>query len=107
MTAKAFDLGTSGLIAGVAGAMSIVGPLLMAFILDRHFAPPIAALILFAAAVALPFLGESAGLWIALLAAASVRLTVGAKVDLLAYITSRYFGLQVFGKLFGVLFACV
>jgi cyanate permease len=32
-------------------------------------------------------------------------LSLGAEIDLLGYLTSRYFGLQRFGRLFGVMFA--
>lgn len=106
MLSHGFDLKTAGLVAGVSGFMSIMGRLLMATLLDRVFAPPFAAGILLATAVAVPFLGQSPSLAVALVGAGLVGLTVGAEIDLLAYITSRYFGLRSFGKLFGVMYAC-
>lgn len=53
-----------------------------------------------------PFLGQSPSLAVALVGAGLIGLTVGAEIDLLAYITSRYFGLRSFGNLFGVIYAC-
>lgn len=106
MLSHGLDLKTAGLVAGVSGFMSIMGRLLMAVLLDRVFAPPVAACILLLTAVAVPFFGQSPSLAIALLGAALIGLTIGAEIDLLAYITSRYFGLRSFGKLFGVMYAC-
>jgi len=106
MLSHGFDLKTAGLVAGVSGFMSIMGRLLMAILLDRVFAPPFAACILLATAVAVPFLGQSPSLAVALVGAGLVRRYRRAEIDLLAYITSRYFGLRSFGKLFGVMYAC-
>lgn len=106
MNANGFSLQTAGLIAGVCGFMSIAGRFLMAFVLDRTFAPPIAAIILIAASIGLLMISQEPSLTLAITGAAFVGLAVGAEVDLLAYITSRYFGIQFFGKLFGLMVSC-
>jgi MFS family permease len=41
----------------------------------------------------------------AFLAAALIGLSIGAEIDLLAYLATRYFGLQSFGLAFGLLFS--
>ena len=43
----------------------------------------------------------------ALLAAIFIGLAGGAEFDLVAYMTSRYFGLRHYGKLYGILFSSV
>ena len=40
----------------------------------------------------------------AFLAAVLVGISIGAEIDLLAYLTGRYFGVRQFGKVYGVLF---
>jgi MFS family permease len=36
-----------------------------------------------------------------------IGLSLGAEVDILAYLTSRYFGLKAFGTIYGMFFAAV
>ncbi|RZT39210.1 MFS transporter [Cupriavidus agavae] len=92
------------LFAGV-GASLIVGRLLCGYLLDRFFGPYVAI-----GFVALPAIGVltlffSSDPMLTALGAVFVGLGLGAEVDLIAYLQSRYFGLRAFGQIYGYLFA--
>jgi len=87
------------------GASLIVGRLLCGYLLDRFFGPNVAIVF-----VALPALGVVALLvstdpLLMTLGTLLVGLGMGAEVDLIAYLQSRYFGLRAFGQVYGYLFA--
>jgi hypothetical protein len=44
-------------------------------------------------------------IWSACIAAVLVGLGIGAEVDIIAYLTSRYFGLRSYGAIFGWIWA--
>jgi MFS family permease len=76
------------------------------YMIDRWFAPRVAAacFVLSAAGLAWFAAGAADGTAV-VIATCLVGLSIGAEIDLLAYLTSRYFGLQRFGTFFGVMFA--
>lgn len=89
-------------VASVVGVAAIAGRLGTGFLLDRMQPRLVGAI-----AFLLPITGcamlltDSASMLIPIVAAASVGLTLGAEVDVLAYLTTRHFGLHRFGALFG------
>jgi MFS family permease len=95
-------------MAGFIGISVLGGRVLAGFLLDH-----LRASLLSMAFMALPALGCL--LWGsgvsavsgALLAAIFVGMAGGAEFDLVAYMTSRYFGLRHYGKLYGILFSFV
>ena len=87
------------------GPSLIVGRLLGGFCLDLFHAPRVAV-----ASIALPALGvlvllSSADPGFTAAGAVLVGLGLGAEVDLIGYLQSRYFGLRAFGQVYGYLFA--
>jgi predicted MFS family arabinose efflux permease len=89
-------------VASVTGIAVLVARVLIGFLVDRFFAPRVAlvAFILCAAGAALLYFGAAGGQ--AFLAAVMVGLAIGAESDLLAYLSSRYFGLRSLGTIFGL-----
>ena len=87
------------------GASLIVGRLVCGYLLDRFFAPFVAiAFILIPMAGVLTLLASNdPGFTTA--GAVMVGLGLGAEVDLIGYLQSRYFGLRAFGQVYGYLFA--
>lgn len=89
-------------VASIIGITAIFGRLGTGFLLDRLRASLVGAV-----AFLLPIVGcalllsGSQHAWVPALAAVSVGLTLGAEVDVFAYLTTRYFDLQRFGTLFG------
>lgn len=98
------SLKEAGKFASVIGLSVIIGRLLIGALIDHFFAPYIAFAVLIIASVALAMFA----LWgqeFAFLAAIAVGLSMGAEVDLIAFLTSRYFDLDIYGKVYGILYA--
>jgi MFS family permease len=98
---------TSTTAAGVAiflGPTMIVGRLLTGFLFD-HFETRLVAAVAFVlpGIACLMLLGLDGSFLFAAATAIVIGLGMGAEVDVLAYMTSKYFGLRRYGVLFGLL----
>jgi MFS family permease len=108
MPALLTDRGVSA--QGAAMASSIVGIALLigrvgtGYLLDRFFAPRLAAFFFCGASAGIGLLMFGAGGKAALVAAFLVGLGMGAEGDIIAYSLSRYFGLKAFGTAYGYAF---
>ena len=98
------DLPAAARVASVTGVGIILGRLLIGWLIDRMFAPLVAAIV-FAVAAAGCLLLILGGTSQAPLAALLMGFALGAEADLMAYLVSRYFGLRHFGFLYGVIYA--
>jgi MFS family permease len=96
---------TAALGSSLAGAAVLLGRVGTGYLLDRFFAPRVAAVFFGGAAIGIGLLwmGSTAG--ILFVAALFVGLGLGAELDLIAYLISRYFGLRAFGKVYSSAFA--
>lgn len=93
-------------IAGVMGIAVICGRLLAGFLVDRFWAPAIAAVFFAMPVMALLLLANfDATERVALVAGIGLGLAAGAELDLLAFLTSRYFGVRHYGAVFGGIYA--
>jgi OFA family oxalate/formate antiporter-like MFS transporter len=100
---RGFDASRAATIAGVIGASVIIGRILAGYLIDRYWAPAVTFPMLALPAVACLLLAQpTVSLGSAVLSAALIGLASGAEADLLAYLTSRYFGLAHYGKLYGL-----
>src|SRR5690242_16164683 len=105
LTDRGFSAPTAALASSLTGVALLLGRVLAGALMDRYFAPFVAA-----------FFSSAVGLGILLLAflhttpfaftgAFLIGLGMGAEVDFIAYLTSRYFGLHSFGEIYGYAFA--
>ena len=98
------DPAAAGKAAGLTGLFLIVGRIGTGWLVDRYPAPLVAA-----AAMAISALCVLArlgwGVRVAALGAVATGLANGAEIDLISYLTARYFGLRAFGRIYGVLYA--
>jgi MFS family permease len=103
------DRGSSAQLAAFASSLLGVGLFIgrvgCGYLLDQFFAPRVAAFLFFMVAVGIAFLGLGHSIASALIAAPLVGLGIGAEVDIVAYLTSRYFGLRSYGAIFGSIWA--
>lgn len=103
------DRGMSAMRAAMAasalGITITVSRALVGYLLDRLFAPRVAMVCFVCSALGLVLLATGAIDTRAFAAAALVGLSIGAEIDLLAYLVSRYFGLRHFGTIYGFMFA--
>lgn len=102
---KGISAGTAASYAGLIGISVIVGRLLAGYLVDRIWAPLVAAFFLSAPAVA-AFALSAETLSPAMLAVSAliIGLAAGAELDLFAFLASRYFGLQHYGAIYGALY---
>ena len=95
---------TAAWIAGAVGFAVVIGRLTAGFLFDRIWAPGVASVMLMAPAVScLLLMPEQLTVGVALSAGLLIGLATGAEGDLMPYLTSRYFGLLHYGKIYGLL----
>ncbi len=103
------DRGLSARVAAsavaVMGLSTIAGRLIGGYLMDRIFAPYLAAGVFLLPLVPLTLLGAGAAGAGPFVAAICLGLSLGAEVDLLGFLVSRYFGLSAFGEIYGYVFA--
>lgn len=96
---------TAALASSAVGAALLIGRVGAGYLLDRLFAPLVAAFFFGVAAVGITLLGISTAPLVAFVAAFLIGLGLGAEVDLVAYMTSRYFGFRSFGEIYSYAWA--
>ncbi|MBU6378296.1 MAG: MFS transporter [Gammaproteobacteria bacterium] len=77
------------------------GRLLTGWLMDRFFAPRVALAFLCGPIVGILLLAVGGDARLAVFAAVLVGLAIGAEVDVLAYLTGRYFGQRHFSRIYG------
>lgn len=93
-------------IAAIMGVAVIVGRLSAGFLVDRIWAPAVAAAFFTMPILAMLIMANLTPTpGIAVAAAIFLGLAAGAELDLLAFLTSRYFGVSHYGAIFGGIYA--
>ncbi|MDB5964288.1 MAG: major facilitator superfamily 1 [Polaromonas sp.] len=88
-----------------AGIALIAGRLLAGYMLDRIFGPYVALVFFLIPLAGVVTIAFSSHPGLALAATVMVGLGLGAEVDLIGFLLSRYFGMKSFGALYGYMFA--
>jgi MFS family permease len=104
LTDQGFSPEKAAALASGIGLFLIVGRLLTGVLIDRFFAPRVAAIIFLVSAAGF-LVVVWGGARFALAGALAVGLSFGAEIDLIGYLTARYFGLKAYGRLYGLLYA--
>ncbi len=104
LTDQGITAQTAGLASSVAGGGLLVGRVGTGFLLDRYFGPRLAICFSGGAAMGVVLLLITHGGPMTFLGAFLVGLAMGAEGDVIAYLTSRYFGLKSFGEIYGLAF---
>jgi OFA family oxalate/formate antiporter-like MFS transporter len=105
LTDHGASLQFAAMVQGSIGVSLLVGRIGVGYLLDRLFVPYLAIALLAGAIISIPVLGSGAGGVTAILCAVALGIAAGAEIDVLAYLGGRYFGLQWFGQIYGVLSA--
>jgi len=95
---------TAALASSVAGVGLLTGRVGTGFLLDRYFGPRVAIGFSAGAALGIALLLSTHGGAIAFVGAFLAGLGMGAEGDVIAYLTSRYFGVKSFGEIYGFAF---
>lgn len=109
MAAIVSDRGSNAQLAALASSLFggglLIGRTGSGYLLDRFFAPRVAALIFAGAASGIALLRIAYSPGPAFAAAFLIGLALGAEGDVMPYLISRYFGLRCFGETCGIVFA--
>jgi MFS family permease len=105
LTDRGFTAERAAIATSLVGGAVLVGRLCSGFLLDHVFAPRVAILFYSATTVGIVILCGSHLGNLALVASFLTGLGMGAEVESMGYMVSRYFGLRVFGTAYGYTFA--
>lgn len=99
---RGIDRTTAATIAGLMGISVLAGRLIIGFLLDRLPAAIVAAVVLVTCAVGCGLLYlPNTTTWVIILSVLALGLATAAEVDLVAYLSSRFFGLRAYGQIYG------
>ena len=96
---------TAAFATSLFGAGLLIGRTGSGYLLDRLFAPRVAAVIFGCAAAGIGLLRTTGSQQLIFAAAFFIGVGLGAEVDIMAYLISRYFGLRFFGTIYSFAFA--
>lgn len=103
MTDAGLTLAQAARVQGALGIAVVAGRVGIGVLADHFFAPRVAALTLSMTALGMVALATG-GTMVAAPAAFAIGFALGAEVDLIGYLTARYFGLGLYGRLYGMLY---
>ncbi|MEM7018974.1 MAG: MFS transporter, partial [Pseudomonadota bacterium] len=92
-------------IQSVFGISIILGRITVGYLVDRFWAPGIAAVSLFLPVIGCMILAGTPTFYSAALAILLIGLAAGAELDLMAFLTAKYFGLKHYAKIYSLLYA--
>jgi len=104
LTDQGLSPSEAGATASLIGFTAIAGRLLAGFLIDRFKAGLVAGGLFLLAAAGLMTLALGGGQFL-VLGALIAGLAIGAEIDLLTYLTGKYFPQRMFGEAYGLLFA--
>jgi MFS family permease len=104
LTDAGVDITQAAAIQGSLGVAVIAGRVAVGALVDRFFAPRVAAIAVSFTALGMILLAV-AGPAMATPAALAIGFALGAEVDLIGYLTARYFGMASYGRLYGLLYS--
>ncbi len=102
LTDKGFSEGVAAQLLSVFAAAVLVGRIVVGQLIDRFWAPGVAAVTLaFTASGAFMLIGPAQDFWWAACAVALLGIAQGAEINLLGFLIARYFGMRAFSAIYG------
>jgi len=106
LLSKGLEGSTIAWVASVLGSTIIIGRLVVGALVDKFWAPAVAAVIFLLPIVSISLLVWMPGsVTVAIFVALTLGLAAGAELDLLAFLTGKYFGPRHYSSIFGCIFA--
>jgi MFS family permease len=102
LTDKGYSPGAAAALMIAVGLSTMVGRLLSGYLVDRIFAPFVAAFFFLLPCLGIYLLDSTIAPVAGII---SLGLASGTEIDMIGFLTSRYFGMKRFGQLYGYLFA--
>lgn len=91
--------------AGLIGLSTLMGRLIGGWLVDHFWAPMIAFIFMSVPAIGCYILMQNYGVGVNAVALILVGLAAGVEFDMMAYFTSRYFGMKSYGRIYGLVYA--
>ncbi|MDA8619279.1 MFS transporter [Luminiphilus sp.] len=105
LTDDGFTREQAASVQSIFGISIIVGRVVVGYLVDRFWAPGVAAFCLAIPAAGAAMLHGSQTFETAALAAFLIGFAAGAELDLMAFLAARYFGLAHYAKIYSILYA--
>jgi MFS family permease len=105
LTDRGLDVRQATTTLSAVGLSTIAGRVMAGYLLDRFFAPYVAAGLFLLPLLSIAVLTGGAGGLGPVVAAIALGFGLGAEVDVIGFLTGRYFGLRGYGEIYGYLFA--
>jgi MFS family permease len=102
LTDKGYSAETAASLMIAVGLSTMAGRLLSGYLVDRIFAPFVAAFFFLVPCLGIYLLGSTISPVAGII---SLGIASGTEIDMIGFLTSRYFGMKRFGQLYGYLFA--
>jgi MFS family permease len=102
LTDKGYSPETAAALMIAVGLSTMAGRLLSGYLVDRIFAPLVAAFFFLLPCLGIYLLDSTISPVAGII---SLGLASGTEIDMIGFLTSRYFGMKRFGQLYGYLFA--
>jgi MFS family permease len=105
LTDRGIPVGTAVSTLAGAGLALIVGRVIAGYVMDRVFAPYVALVFMAGPIGGLAVLGWNLEFVSPLVGTVLLGLGIGAEIDLMSFLITRYFGIRAFGALHGLMFS--
>jgi MFS family permease len=102
LTDRGHTARNAALCASILGGSSLLGRILVGWLLDRFFGPRVALVINLTTALGIFFLARTTSFPAGCLAAALIGVGAGGEAAITPYLLTRYFGLRAFSTLYGL-----
>ena len=102
LTDRGLTAGRAALCASILGGSSLLGRIVVGWLLDRFFGPRVALAINLITALGIFLLARATSFPEGCLAAALIGVGAGGEAAITPYLLTRYFGLRAFSTLYGV-----
>jgi predicted MFS family arabinose efflux permease len=105
LTDRGVPVGTAVSTVAGAGLALIVGRVIAGYVMDHVFAPSVALVFLGGPMLGMAILALNPEFVSPLVGTILLGLGIGAEIDLMSFLISRYFGIRAFGALHGLMFS--
>jgi len=102
LTDRGLTTGSAALCASVLGGSSLLGRIVVGWLLDRFFGPRVAFVVNLITALGIFLLARASSFPAGCLAAALIGVGAGGEAAITPYLLTRYFGLRAFSTLYGL-----
>jgi cyanate permease len=102
LTDRGLTAGSAALCASILGGSSLLGRIVVGWLLDRFFGPRVALVINLITALGIFLLARASSFPAGCVAAALIGIGAGGEAATTPYLLTRYFGLRAFSTLYGL-----